>query len=308
MRSLLIVPAGSTRKLEEALTSDADAILIDLEDSVSWLDKTESRANAAGFLAHAKTHANRPRLFVRVNGLSSGLTDLDRELGIEAGAEGIFLPKCNGGRDVTLLDAKIAVREAYANLPDGGVPILAIGTETAFAVLNAASYRGSSSRLVGLAWSIDKLAIELGAFHPRADGALTDTLRLARSLTLLAAVSAGIAPIDAAQTNFLDEAAFKAACEEAARDGFTAKLAVHPAQIAIINETFTPSGAAVAVAARIVEAARMEAGQLSTALFDGRPVETQQLKQAEAILARAALAQNRQPLGRDSENKESTTV
>ncbi len=236
MRSLLLVPASDPRRMEEALGSGADVIVVDLEGLVAAADKLTARAAMADFVAAHAGQPERPRLHVRINGFSSGLTDLDLDAAVAAGAEGIMLPQAGGGTDVTRLDAKIAVAEAVHGLPDGRTRITALTGESAHAVFQAGTYRGASHRLAGLAWGAERLAADLGARAVRgAGGELLDAFRMARALTLLGAVAAGVTPIDGLHGGF---DGLEAACRDAARDGFTAKLAADAAQVAVINAVF----------------------------------------------------------------------
>ncbi len=290
MRSLLFVPGNSRKKLDKAYASGADALLIDLEDSVAPHDKAAARAETATFLAETVTDAARPRLFVRVNALDTGLTDDDLDGVMPGRPDGIMLPKSQSGRDVAQLDVKIAVREATLERPDGTTGVLVVATETAASLFDMGSYRGASPRLLGMAWGGEDLSADLGASRNRGDdGSYRDPYRLARSLCLLAAVTAGVAPIDSVYTNFRDMAGLRAEAAEAMEDGFTAKMAIHPAQVPVINEIFTPSKDAVERAQAIV-AAFTEAGNAGVVGLDGEMLDRPHLKQAEKLLERARLA------------------
>jgi citrate lyase subunit beta / citryl-CoA lyase len=239
MRSYLFVPGDSRRKLEKAVGSRADALIIDLEDSVAPQAKAEARDATSAFLGSA--HSSGPRLFVRVNALDTGLTDVDLDAVLPSRPAGIVLPKSLSGEDVTLLDAKLTAREALFGLPDGGIAILAIATETAASLFRMGTYMGASNRLIGLAWGGEDLSADIGAETNRLpDGTYAEPYRLARTLCLLGAVAVGCQPVDAVATNFRDEAALRAEAEAARRDGFTGKMAVHPAQVPVINDVFTP--------------------------------------------------------------------
>jgi citrate lyase subunit beta/citryl-CoA lyase len=184
MRSLLFVPGDSRRKLDKGLTSGADALLVDLEDSVALDAKEEARRVTAAFLSEAGAQSGRPRLYVRVNGLTTGLTDADLDGVMQATPDGIVLPKTVGGSDVSHLGAKLAVREAEYGLPDGGTRILAIATENALGVFALGTFAGASHRLMGLAWGGEDLSADLGAEANRGDdGAYAEPYRIARSLT-----------------------------------------------------------------------------------------------------------------------------
>ncbi|HEY8567270.1 MAG TPA: CoA ester lyase [Beijerinckiaceae bacterium] len=287
MRSLLFVPGDSPKKLEKGLGSGADALIIDLEDSVALSAKTEARRITADFLREVHGVEGRPRLVVRVNDLSTGLTDADLD-GVMPGApDAIMLPKTVGGVDVTHLGAKLAVREAESDLADGGTRILAIATETARGVFALGTLAGSSHRLAGVAWGAEDLSADLGAeTNRREDGAYADPYRLARALALMAAAAAEADAIDTVYTNFRDLEGLAAECRAACRDGFVAKMAIHPAQVPVINEAFTPSGAALERARRIAAlfAENPGAGVIG---LDGEMLDRPHLTRAERLIARA---------------------
>jgi citrate lyase subunit beta / citryl-CoA lyase len=286
MRSYLFVPGDSPRKLEKSLGSGADALIIDLEDSVSPSGKDEARRITAGFLAEASKEASRPRLFVRVNDLATGLTVQDLDAVMEAGPDGIVLPKAIGGNDVTHLAAIIAVREAEFGLPDGATSIMAIGTETARSVFQLGTFRGASHRLVGIAWGGEDLSADLGAETNRGDdGHYTDPYRLARSLTLMGAASAEVDAIDTVYTSFKDIDGLAAECRAARRDGFSAKMAIHPAQVPVINDTFAPSEVEIAKAKAIV-AAFADTPSAGVVAIDGEMIDMPHLKRAQRLLKR----------------------
>ncbi len=286
MRSALFVPADDEKKLARALLSGADALIVDLEDSVAPAAKDRARRIAAEFLRAAAPGA-RPRLFVRVNPLDSGLTDDDLDAVMPAAPDGVVLPKSLDGASVQRLGGKLAVREALFGLADGSTRIIAIATESARALFGMASYRGCSARLEGLAWGGEDLSADLGAESNRLpDGAYADPYRLARSLTLLGAVAAGVAPIDSVHTNFRDLDGLRAEATAARRDGFSAKMAIHPAQAPIINEVFTPTPEAIARANAILAAFDASPGAGVVAL-DGEMLDRPHRLRAERVLARA---------------------
>jgi citrate lyase subunit beta/citryl-CoA lyase len=255
MRSLLFVPADSARKLDKAMSSGADVVIVDLEDSIALDGKVRARETAAAFLKEAMANAARPMLMVRVNGLDTGLTDADLDAIAPANPDAIMLPKAEGGAAVIHADAKLAVREAKNNLPDGHIKILPIATETAAALFLTGTFAGVSQRLIGLTWGAEDLSAELGAQANRdSAGRFLDPYRLARTLCLAGAAAAGIAAIDTVFVDFRDSAGFRRECEEAVRDGFVGKMAIHPGQVPIINEVFTPSAQAIAQAHAIIDA------------------------------------------------------
>jgi citrate lyase subunit beta / citryl-CoA lyase len=285
MRSLLFVPADSERKLEKAIASAADCLILDLEDSVLPQTKQKAREQAAAFLARAVAQGASPRLYVRVNGLDSGLTAADLDAVIPARPHGIVLPKCRNGSSVQHLGALLAVKEAEHDLADGATRIAAIVTETAASIFAMGTYASASARLECLAWGAEDLSACLGANSNRdADGVYTFPYQLARSLTLFAAASAGALAIDAVYWNFRDLADLRRECELANRDGFAGKMAIHPAQIEIINESFTPSQESIAKARAIVAAfeAEPQAGVIG---FEGEMLDLPHLKKARRLLA-----------------------
>jgi citrate lyase subunit beta/citryl-CoA lyase len=255
MRSFLFTPADSAKKLGRAMTSGADAVIVDLEDSISPEGKAAARASAADFLRDAVKQAARPYLLVRINGLTTGLTDADLDAVIPQKPDAIMLPKAEGGAAIIHADAKLNVREAIAGLPESHTRIVAIATETAASLFLAGTYRAASARLTGLTWGAEDLSAELGAEANRdAQGRFLDPYRLARSLCLAAAAHAEVQAIDTVFVDFRNGEGFRRECEEARRDGFTGKMAIHPAQVPIINEVFTPTPEAVAHARAVVDA------------------------------------------------------
>jgi citrate lyase subunit beta/citryl-CoA lyase len=255
MRSLLFAPADSAKKLDKAFGSGADAVIIDLEDSIAPERKTAARESAAAFLREAIKNTTRPRLLVRVNGLQTGLTDDDLDAIVPARPDAIMLPKAEGGAAIIHTDAKLTAREAIHGLDDGHIKIIAIATETASSLFLAGTYGGASPRLFGLTWGAEDLSAELGAEANRdSAGNFLDPYRLARALCLAGAAAARVEAIDTVYVDFRNDAGLRRECEEARRDGFTAKMAIHPAQVQTINAAFTPTPEALATARAIVAA------------------------------------------------------
>ncbi|OQM75808.1 HpcH/HpaI aldolase/citrate lyase family protein [Manganibacter manganicus] len=289
MRSLLFVPGDSEKKLEKAAACEADALIVDLEDSVAPANKAAARAIAANWLC-AHRDDIRATLFIRINDLSSGLADDDLAALVPMRPDAIMLPKSNGGHDVQQLAVKLRVQEAQNGLPDGRIRILPIITETAAGVLAAASYASASKRLAGLTWGAEDLSAVLGARPARNDdGGYTDVFRLVRSMTILAAAAADVAAIDTVFPNFRDMAAFEAECIEAERDGFTGKMAIHPAQVPVINAAFTPSAEAIRHAQAVI-AAFEAAGNPGVVGLDGKMIDRPHLRLAQRLLTRAKAA------------------
>jgi len=286
MRSLLFVPADSEKKLAKGAECGADALILDLEDSVAAERKQAAREGA---LAYLKAHATdtRPHLIVRVNALDTGLTDADLDAVVAGKPDAILLPKAEGGASVTHLDAKLTAREAIHGLPDGAISIIALATETAAALFLCGTYRSSSPRLSGITWGAEDLSAELGAETNRdAAGHFTSPYLLARGLSLAAASAARVQAIDTVYADFRNMDGLRQEAEDARRDGFTAKMAIHPAQVAIINKVFTPSAQEVEKAREIVNAfaATPSSGVVG---IGGVMYDRPHLRRAERLLARA---------------------
>jgi citrate lyase subunit beta/citryl-CoA lyase len=290
MRSYLFSPGDQPKKLEKAMTSGADAVLIDLEDSISTERKAEARQIATDFLKEVHATPNRPRLFVRVNGHQTGLIDDDVASVMAGKPDGILLPKAESGACVTLLDAKLTAREAIHGITDGATKIMVLATETAAAMFSAGTYKGSSPRLIGLTWGAEDLSAEIGAEANRdKDGHFLDPYRLARSICLTAAANAGVQAVDTVYVDYKNEAGFRRETEAGRRDGFTGRMAIHPAQVPIINEVFTPTEAAIAHARRVI-AAFAAAGGAGTVGLDGLMYDRPHLVRAQQVMARAKAA------------------
>ncbi len=272
-RSWLFVPADSQKKVAKALDSDADAIIFDLEDSVAPAQKAAAR----DLLKKLPKRSGGPQWWVRINPLRSDdhRKDLDI-LGI-GDIHGIVLPKAESGADVTELAHRT-----------GSIPIHAIVTETAASLFGLLSYRQPGSPLAAMSWGAEDLSAALGAASKYdADGSLSFTYRLARSLCLAGAVAAEVQPVDGVFADFRDNDGLRLEAEAARREGFTGKLAIHPAQVPVINAAFTPSDAEVDHARAVVAAfeADPNAGVLSVG---GKMVDRPHLVQARRVLERVS--------------------
>jgi citrate lyase subunit beta/citryl-CoA lyase len=289
MRSLLFVPGDSEKKLEKGFQSGADVVIVDLEDSVAPANKVAARAVAADFI-RASRKETAASIYIRVNDLSTGLTDDDLASVIAVAPDGIMLPKANGSADVTQLSAKLRVYEAEHGLADGATKIIAIMTETAAGVLAAPTWREPNPRLAGLTWGAEDLSAAIGARATRDErGRYTDVFRFARTITILAASASEVAAIDTVFVNFRDTDGLRAECMEAERDGFTGKMAIHPAQVEIINGAFTPSAESVSHAREVAEAFAA-AGNPGVVGIGGKMYDRPHLRLAERLLARAKAA------------------
>jgi citrate lyase subunit beta/citryl-CoA lyase len=271
-RSWLFVPADSEKKIGHALESEADAIIFDLEDSVVPAQKAVARE----ILKNLPARSGGPEWWVRINPIGSEFHSDDIDVIGNADIKGIVLPKAEGGDDVIELAHRT-----------GNIPVHAIVTETAASLFGLLSYRNPASPLAAMSWGAEDLSAALGAASKYdADGELGFTYRLARSLCLAGAVAAGVQPVDGVFADFRNNEGLKREAEAAAHDGFTGKLAIHPAQVPIINAAFTPSAKDLRHAAEIVAAfeAHPVAGVLSV---DGKMVDRPHLSQAKRVLERS---------------------
>jgi citrate lyase subunit beta/citryl-CoA lyase len=286
MRSLLFVPADGGTKLDKAMASGADAVILDLEDSITPERKAQARIAALKFLKAAQNKLQRPRLLVRINGLDTGMTDADLNAVVAGKPDAILFPKAEGGESVTHLDAKLTAREAIAGLPEGSIKILAQSVESAVGFFLAGTFRDSSQRLIGLTWGPEDLSAELGAeVNREADGTLTEPYRLARSICLFAAAAARVPAIETIHVNFRNPDVLRRDTDLARRDGFTGRLAIHPAQVAVINEVFTPSPEQITKAKAVVAAFEAKPGAGAVGI-DGKMYDRPHLLRAQALLAR----------------------
>ncbi|WP_242153605.1 HpcH/HpaI aldolase/citrate lyase family protein [Sphingomonas sp. BAUL-RG-20F-R05-02] len=274
LRSLLFVPAGRPDRFAKAAASGADALILDLEDSVAFDRKAEGRAAVADWLGGVR----RLPTFVRVNPLDGGLTALDLAAVLPARPDGLVLPKAEGATSIETLVAMLGGRR---------VPILPIATETPSAVFQLGSYGVVAEHLCGLTWGAEDLPAAIGATRSREDdGRYAAPYEMVRSLTLFGAHAAGVAAIETVFPRIDAPQALADYVARARRDGFTGMMAIHPAQIDIINQGFTPSGDDIAQARAIVAAftAAPGAGALK---LDGKMVDRPHLLQARRILAAA---------------------
>lgn len=276
MRSLLFVPGDRPDRMEKALKSGADGLILDLEDAVAPAAKPDARKAVAKFLnAHSAAS-----LWVRINPLDGEEADKDLSAILAARPDGIVLPKAEGGASVTELAQRLTQRG------NATAKILAIATETPAAMFQLGTY-GGVKRLAGLTWGAEDLPAAIGASTSREeDGRYTPPYELARSLCLFGAAAAGVAPIETVYPAFRDLEGLAAYATRARRDGFTGMMAIHPAQVPVINDAFTPSADEVAHARAVVAAfaANPGAGALS---LDGRMIDRPHLVQAQRTLAAA---------------------
>lgn len=292
MRSYLFVPGDSERKLEKSLTSGADCLLIDLEDSVALSQKAVARTMTAEFIDRQRAqNRDAPGLIIRVNPLSSQMTEDDLSAIMASRPDGILLPKSESGADVQQLSVMMAVHEAEAGIDEGKTDIHALVTETALGTLNAASYVDASPRLRSLSWGAEDLSADLGVETNRDDaGHYTDLFRFARTVTVFGAAAAGISAVDTVFVDYRDQDGLEAECRAATRDGFVGKMAIHPGQIEPINRIFTPSETAINQAKKVIDLFETAGKSVGVLSLDGKMIDQPHLKQARRILERAGLS------------------
>jgi citrate lyase subunit beta / citryl-CoA lyase len=280
MRSFLFVPADSERKLARGPESGADALILDLEDSVVPANQPVARRLARAFLDASGSAGF--RRWVRINPLASGAALDDLAATVPGKPDGVLMPKCVPD-DLRTLDHYLSAFETAAGLALGATNIIAIATETPAAMFALGNYAGVSPRLAGITWGAEDLAACIGGNNRRIDGTYDDVYRLARSLCLVAASAAGVMPIDTIFTDFKDEAGLAEECAAAKRSGFTAKMAIHPAQIPVINRAFAVSGDELAWARKVV-ALFAENPEAGTIALDGKMIDRPHLTLARRLL------------------------
>lgn len=282
-RSYLFVPADSERKLKKSQASGADALILDLEDSVTASERPRARSLARAFLADRGDL----QVWVRINPLDTedSLADL-REI-MPAAPDGIVLPKPHGARDTVSLGEILDVLEQENGIPEGQTQILPLVTERPAAMFSLHEYAAATSRLAGLSWGAEDLSVAVGASTNRdAKGNWLPPYELARSMVLFAAAAAEVAAIDTVFADFRNTDGLSRHASNARRDGFSGMLAIHPAQVAVINEAFTPAAAELANAKHIVSlfADNPETGVIG---LDGKMLDKPHLLQAQKIIAMA---------------------
>ena len=297
LRSWLFVPGDSERKQEKALGSAADAVILDLEDSVALAQLPAARTRVADLL-RSRRPPGAPQLWVRPNAPSSGLLREDLEAVFAGGGpDGLVLPKVSAATEISSVVRQLAGLEGRLGARPGNTRLLIIATETPAAVLALPQYPavlgavgGLRQRIAGLTWGGEDLSAALGALAQRDNtGALTFTFQLARTHCLLAAASLGVQAIDGVCTDFRDPVRLQHELDAARRDGFSGKLAIHPDQIAVINAAFAPTDAEREHAQRVV-AAFATAPAAGVVSLDGRMIDRPHLLQAQRILAVAERA------------------
>jgi citrate lyase subunit beta/citryl-CoA lyase len=281
-RSYLFVPADSERKLRKAPDAGADALILDLEDAVAADARPAARQLASEYLR------GRSNVWVRINPVSTDDASADLEAVMPSAPAGIVLPKPRSADDAKMLAAMLDDLEKQHGITPGTTSILSICTETPGALLSLGSYAASTPRLCGLSWGAEDLSVALGASENRdAAGNWLPPYELARSMCLIAAAAAGVEAIDTVYTDYRDAAGLAKCAANARRDGFTGMLAIHPAQVAVINGAFVPTAAEIERATRIVELFNQHPGAGALGM-DGKMIDRPHLVQAQRILRLSA--------------------
>lgn len=283
LRSLLFVPGDSEKKLAKAEGIRTDALILDLEDAVAPPRKPEARARVREYLA---AHAGRTvtRLWVRINPLDTPESLADLAAVVAARPDGIVQPKTRSPDEVLRLSHYLDALEALNGLPPGAIGILPVATETPQALFSLGDYVRVGARLSALTWGAEDLSAAVGAItNKQDDGSWTHPYQLARSLCLFAAHAAGVPAIDTLFADIRNPAALRAACASARRDGFGGKVAIHPDQVDVINECFTPTEAELARARRVIALFEAHPGAGALAL-DGEMLDMPHLRQARRIV------------------------
>jgi len=293
-RSWLFIPGDSKKKLAKADACGADALILDLEDSVAADRKPAARDLVAAFLAERPTSARMAQLWVRINPLDSAETLADLKAVIGMQPDGIMQPKTNTPDCVRTLSHYLDAFETQHDIVAGQTPIVPVATETAVAPFHLGDFATAGlTRLGGMTWGAEDLATAVAASTNRdATGEWSFTYRMARSLTLLAAHAAGVQAIDTLHADFRDEDGLRDSSRASRSEGFTGRLAIHPSQVPIINESYLPTPEEITHARRIVEAFADNPGA-GTIGLDGKMVDIPHLKQAQLILAVADGFSNR---------------
>ncbi|MGC5255075.1 HpcH/HpaI aldolase/citrate lyase family protein [Gordonia sp. DT218] len=283
VRSWLFAPGDSEKKMAKATAGPADVVIFDLEDAVAEDEKAASRRLIAGFLSDIPDPQRR-RLWVRVNPLDGPHTLADLAAVMPTRPGGIMLPKARGRHDVELLDHYLSALEVASDIELGSTKVIVLVTETAEAMFTTGDYQGAP-RVIAMTWGAEDLADAVGASENRnPDGAYAFTYQLARSLCLLGAATAGVAPIETIQGDFRDLDGLRARAEQVRRDGYRGMLAIHPAQVEVINEAFSPSAGELEAAQEIVDLFASNPG-IGAIGYRGAMLDRPHLARAEALLA-----------------------
>lgn len=285
MRSFLFVPADSDRKLAKGAACGADGLILDLEDSVAPDRKMAARDMALAYLRSADRIGG-PKLYVRVNALETGLTLGDLAVVMQGKPDGIVFPKCVGQADLSLLGHYLDAFEAREGTEAGFTRILTIATESAAAILALTAGTAKHPRLIGHSWGGEDLMADLGALAKGpAPGVYDETFKMARTVNLMASVAAGVTAFDTVYPDIRNLDGLRAESQDAKRMGYGGKIAIHPDQVAVIHEVFTPTAQEIDWATRVI--ATFENNPSSGVLtLDGKMLDRPHLVLARRMMAR----------------------
>jgi citrate lyase subunit beta/citryl-CoA lyase len=289
IRSFLFVPSDSKNKLDKADGAGADALILDLEDAVSFENKPRARELALAFLMERPRAKRKFEIWVRINPLDTDLALLDLAVIVAAAPDGLVLPKANGPQDVLQLSHYLDALEVQGGVAAHSIKILPVATETPVSPFRLGDYAGAGlARLLGLTWGAEDLSAALGASsNVDVSGQWALTYRMVRSLMLLAARAAGVQAVDTLYVNFRDEDGLRVSSQASRAEGFTGRLAIHPAQVRAINESYMPTVEEIEYAHRVIAAFEAAPGA-GTVGMDGKMIDIPHLKQARGVLAQAA--------------------
>lgn len=284
-RSWMFIPGDSDKKLDKALGLGADALILDLEDSVAEASKADARARVGEYLT-AQSRASGSQLWVRVNALDTPHTLADLVAVMPGAPAGIFLPKASHGDDVRRLDHYLSALEQQHGLTKGSTRIMSLA-ESALGLLNLGSFIGVSQRLSAITWGAEDMATDLGATtNTGDDGSHFLVHQLSRTSALTVGAAGNFQPVDGVYLNFRDDEGLRRESVRARKEGFSGKMAIHPSQVAVINACFTPSQEEIAHARRVVQSFEDSDGA-GTVGLDGKMLDIPHLKQAKRLLAAA---------------------
>jgi citrate lyase subunit beta/citryl-CoA lyase len=286
IRSFLFIPGDSEKKMGKVDGAAADAFIFDLEDAVAVARKLVARQMVPAFIKERPKNQRKAQYWVRVNPLDTPWTLEDLAAIVSAAPDGIMLPKVNGPQDVAQVSHYLSALETAAGIEVGSIKILPVATETAISPFRLGDYAGAGlDRLYGLTWGAEDLSSAIGASgNTDESGQWTLTYKMVRSLCLLGAHAASVEAVDTLYVDFRDPDGLRASCMVARAEGFSGRVAIHPAQVDIINESFSPSRAEVDFARRVVDlfTANPDSGTLG---LDGKMLDIPHLKQAQRTLA-----------------------
>jgi citrate lyase subunit beta / citryl-CoA lyase len=288
LRSMLFIPGDSEKKLGKVDDCGADAVILDLEDSVAPANKPLARELVPAFMKQRPRGQRKLQLWVRVNPFDTGLTLEDLVAVVPAAPDGIMQPKTNDPECLHRMSHYLTALEAVHGIERGSIKILPVATETAIAPFHLGAFATAGlDRLMGLTWGAEDLSAAIGAStNLDASGEWAFTYKMARSLTLLAAHATGVQAIDTLYVDFKDDEGLRASCRAARAEGFTGRIAIHPAQVAGINDSFMPSAGEIAHAQRVLDTFAANPGA-GTVGLDGKMIDIPHQKQAERVIAQA---------------------